>query len=289
MFVGSINSKIRNLIFTEKELFRGQKDLRRLFRKFHRRADPPGPRAARSGPTTSRCIRRSSGITWPGSPFARRSRSRHIPGWRPTSRRGGVSRIAAVSLLFEMLKHEKGNNLNQLRHVRALQENFDEFHSQSCSRMEAAMQAIRIDDYTMIDVHDLYRDLPRRVFAVAFLPTYVGGYEKLYARLEKIVSWDAPAYEILTEGAIRGNRRLHAPGSLSLPLRPRPERGWPFRRRQDGQAAKRLPIQQSAVSQVLHHPLCEERKGPTSPSARTTTRSGPRARLIRSARRTISA
>jgi hypothetical protein len=34
---------------------------------------------------------------------------------------------------------------------------------------------------------------------VAFLPTYVGGYEKLYERLDRIFSWDTPSYGVLTK------------------------------------------------------------------------------------------
>jgi hypothetical protein len=117
----------------------------------------------------------------------------------PYFERGGVSRIAAISLLFEMLKNEKGNNLNQIRMFQHYRENFEGFMRQSISRMEAALKEIKIDDYTMTDVHDLYRDLGEDWIRVAFLPTYVGGYEKLYSRLEKIVGWDPPRYEILTK------------------------------------------------------------------------------------------
>jgi len=112
---------------------------------------------------------------------------------------GGVSRVAAVSLLFEMLKQEKGNNLQQIRLYRHYRERFDEFHHSSCIRISKTLGAIRIDDYTAIDVHDLYRDLPEEWIRVAFLPTYVGGYEKLYERLDRIFSWDAPTYELLTK------------------------------------------------------------------------------------------
>lgn len=46
---------------------------------------------------------------------------------------------------------------------------------------------------------NLYENLGPEYIKIAFLPSYVGGYEKVYAPLEQILSWDAPSYEMLTK------------------------------------------------------------------------------------------
>ena len=198
MFVGSINSKIRDLIFTEKLLFSERNIC-----------------IGCSGNFTVEQILQGLGCKIRSNDIALYSSliGNHLSGkpmeisvkesgylWLESYiEEGGVSRIAAVSLLFEMLKHEKGNNLNSIRMYVHYKENFDRFHSQSVERMSKALSSVTIDDYTTQDVHDLYRDLPTDHLRVAFLPTYVGGYEKLYARLEKIIGWSAPSYEMLTK------------------------------------------------------------------------------------------
>jgi hypothetical protein len=197
MFVGSINSKIRNLIFTEKEIFKGRKICVGCSGNFTVEQILQGLDCE----IWSNDIALYSSLI--GNHLINRPMRAEItePGYawlEPYMKDGGIDRIAAVSLLFEMLKHEKGNNLNQCRMFAHYRNNFNEYHDQSCRRISKAIELIKISNYSTADVHDLYRDLPFEWLRVAFLPTYVGGYEKLYARLEKIISWDAPAYSVLT-------------------------------------------------------------------------------------------
>ena len=198
MFVGSINSQIRNLIFTEKYLFRKQILCIGCSGNFTVEQILQGLDCK----ILSNDIALYSsliGCHLAGKPLKTKIKDPAYRWLKPYMQAGGISRIAAVALLFEMLKHEKGNNLNQIRMYGHYRSRFDDFHRQSCARISKALDAIKIDDYTMQDVHDLYRDLPGDYLRVAFLPTYVGGYEKLYARLEQIIAWDSPAYEILTK------------------------------------------------------------------------------------------
>ena len=198
MFVGSINSKIRNLIFSEKEIFRGRNVCVGCSGNF----------------TVEQILQDLNCRIWSndvalysslighhlaGNPMRLEIRDERYSWIEPYIEPGGVSRIAAVAILFEMLKQEKGNNLQQVRLHEHYRKNFGRFHEQSSLRISEALAKIRIDKYTTIDAHGLYRDLPTEELRVAFLPTYVGGYEKLYERMDRIFSWDAPQYEILTK------------------------------------------------------------------------------------------
>jgi hypothetical protein len=197
MFVGSINSKIRNLIFTEKKIFRGQKVCVGCSGNF----------------TVEQILQGLDCEIWSndvalysslmGNYLSGKSMRAEIKdpaySWlTPYMEDGGVGRIAAVSLLFEMLKQEKANNMQQIRLYAHYRDNFKDYHQKSFVRISEILEKIKIKDYTSRDVYALYENLPENWLRIAFLPTYVGGYEKLYSRLEKIISWDAPVYDILT-------------------------------------------------------------------------------------------
>jgi len=197
MFVGSINSKIRNLIFTEREIFQDQKVCIGCSGNF----------------TVEQILAGLSCKIWSNDVALYSSLiGNHLAGnelrvevtdpeydWIARYlKHDPMGRIAAVSLLFEMLKHERGNNLQQIRMYAHYRGCFDDYFRKSRDRITASLKNIRIDQYTMTDVHELYRDLSPEWIRLAFLPTYVGGYEKLYARLEKVITWDAPKYEMLS-------------------------------------------------------------------------------------------
>lgn len=198
MFVGSINSKIRNLLFTEKRLFQGRKICVGCSGNFTVEQILQGLDCK----IWSNDIALYSSLI--GNYLAGNEMRAEVVNpaysWiEPYVAQGGVSRIAAVFLLFEMLKNEKGNHLAAIRLFAHYKNSFAEFHRLSCVRIEETLRKIEIEKYTTVDVHDLYENLSPEYIRIAFLPTYVGGYEKLYARLEKIISWEAPAYEMLTK------------------------------------------------------------------------------------------
>lgn len=198
MFVGSINAKVKNLIYAERDTFRGKKVC-----------------VGCSGNFTVEQILSGVGCEIWSNDISLYSSllGNHLAGnemrvgvrdgrysWlKPYLEPGGIERISAVSLLFEMLKSEKASHLNQIRLYDHYRNNFKKYHEQSCERISKTMAGITISRYTSLDVHDLYADLSSEWCRIAFLPTYVAGYEKLYSRLENVLSWDRPHYEILTE------------------------------------------------------------------------------------------
>ena len=109
-----------------------------------------------------------------------------------------ASAVATILLLLEMLKYEPRRNPYAERMWQSYLVNFDTLHSKTLARVNTAAASIRIAAYTTIDVHDYYPTPPGAV-AIGFLPTYAGGYEKLFARLEESISWPKPAYGMLTE------------------------------------------------------------------------------------------
>jgi hypothetical protein len=108
-----------------------------------------------------------------------------------------ASAVATILLLLEMLKYEPRKNPYAERMWQGYLVNFDTLHEKTLARVQTASASIHIASYTTTDVHDYY-PRPDGV-AIGFLPTYAGGYEKLFARLEESFSWPKPAYQMLTE------------------------------------------------------------------------------------------
>lgn len=116
--------------------------------------------------------------------------------WLGDYMRRGPDKIASLLLLMEVLKFEKENAF-ALRMKQHYLMNWQTLFDTTLKKVEKALSSIRIEDYTTVDAHD-YFPRPDGV-SVGFLPTYVGGYEKLYERIEEIFDYERPAYALLTE------------------------------------------------------------------------------------------
>jgi len=108
-------------------------------------------------------------------------------------------KTATVMVLLEALKYEKANNAFKARHWDHYRQNFSRFHQATVERLRERKQEIRLEGYTGKDIFDLLEEIPKEAVIIAFLPTYAGGYERMFKRLGEIFTWDEPRYEIIDE------------------------------------------------------------------------------------------
>jgi hypothetical protein len=109
------------------------------------------------------------------------------------------AKAATVMVLLEALKYEKANNAFKARHWTHYRQNFSRFHQATVERLRERKQGIRLEGYTGKDIFDLLDEVPKEAVIIAFLPTYAGGYERMFKRLGEIFKWDEPRYEIIDE------------------------------------------------------------------------------------------
>jgi len=107
------------------------------------------------------------------------------------------SRAAAIMVLLEALKYEKANNIFKARHWGHYLNNFEGFHQDTVARLRERKKEVRLEAYTSKDIFELLDEIPQDAVAVAFLPTYAGGYERMFRRLEEIFDWDRPTYGLI--------------------------------------------------------------------------------------------
>jgi hypothetical protein len=82
------------------------------------------------------------------------------------------------------------------RNVRAYRDQFPRLHAETKTRIEA--MTLRLESYHPKDVREyLADDVPEDGIVVSFPPFYKGGYEKLYAAMDRHFLWDKPVYEML--------------------------------------------------------------------------------------------
>lgn len=110
-------------------------------------------------------------------------------------------RLATIMVLLDMLKYEKRNNAHAVRMWSNYMIELDRLVTQTATDLEATRDEIKIASYFAGDVFDHYQrygDDPNAIFC-CFAPTYSGGYERMYKRLDEILHWDRPTYPMLTE------------------------------------------------------------------------------------------
>lgn len=107
------------------------------------------------------------------------------------------AKAATVMVLFEALKYEKADNLFKQRHWAHYLNNFEAFHQGTITKLRERKKEIRLEAYTTRDIYDLLDELPQDAVTIAFLPTYAGGYERMFKRLEEIFDWDRPSYGLI--------------------------------------------------------------------------------------------
>ncbi|MEW6657190.1 MAG: hypothetical protein AB1424_00890 [Thermodesulfobacteriota bacterium] len=106
---------------------------------------------------------------------------------------------ATLMVLLEALKYEKANNAFKARHWAHYRNNFAQFHEATVEKLRERKQEIRLEGYTGKDIFDLLDEIPKEAVVIAFLPTYAGGYERMFKRMGEIFNWDEPDYQIIDE------------------------------------------------------------------------------------------
>jgi hypothetical protein len=76
--------------------------------------------------------------------------------------------------------------------------NFLSLHQKTLERVSRAVEGVRVKFYAG-DCRDFMAQADKNGIAVCFPPTYRGGYESLYKRLDAIFEWSKPTYRVFAE------------------------------------------------------------------------------------------
>jgi hypothetical protein len=84
------------------------------------------------------------------------------------------------------------------RVVRSHREQMARMHAETVAKLRKA--PLKLASYSAMDVREfLDQVVPPQAPLLSFPPFYAGGYESLYKPLERVLTWPAPAYTVLTD------------------------------------------------------------------------------------------
>jgi hypothetical protein len=200
-FIGSINVKLRSFFYTHAKLLAGRRCFIGCSGNFT--IEQILTRVAPTAELHSNDVSLYSGVIGAAltqTPFPLRTLTPEVQ-WLDEylEEVPGPCTVATVILFLEMLKYEKRKNDYTKGMWESYVNNWKTLHEKTLTRVKAALDFTKIASYTTTDVHDYYPCAGSDDIAIGFLPTYVGGYEKLFARLEESFSWPHPTYQMLTE------------------------------------------------------------------------------------------
>lgn len=114
---------------------------------------------------------------------------------------GGVGSVAALQLLTHFAPDLRVDHPWRVRNVEAHRRDFADLHKATVEKLDA--NRFQLASYRSMDVRDwLDTVVPDDATVLSFPPFDVGGYEKLYARLDEILEWPRPHYEIMTQEGV---------------------------------------------------------------------------------------
>lgn len=105
---------------------------------------------------------------------------------------------AALVVMLEAAPYADAKTIYHRRFVNHIYENFDAYHKKAMARLAARREIVRVSRFYPLDVKDFLELAGPEDIFLSFMPTYAGGYEKLYRFLDRVFRWDdRPHYDIL--------------------------------------------------------------------------------------------
>ncbi|MFA5801544.1 MAG: hypothetical protein WC911_03615 [Thermoleophilia bacterium] len=112
-----------------------------------------------------------------------------------------VEKIACLLVSSKLLEFADRDEPYHRRMFTAYRKRFPELHADTVEKVDKALDGMQIDSFWAGDCIEFIRNAPSDAVVVSFPPTYKGGYERLYAKMDEIFDWDPPEYELFDENS----------------------------------------------------------------------------------------
>ena len=91
-----------------------------------------------------------------------------------------------------------GDNPYGKRMTAEYRRRWPELHAKTVQRVQKATANLRIAGYFAGDCREFLAKADRNAVCISFPPTYEGGYERLFKKLDAIFDWPRPAYQVFS-------------------------------------------------------------------------------------------
>lgn len=109
----------------------------------------------------------------------------------------GPPTIATLLLAGEMLKIG-GQNAYARRIRDEYKRRWTDLHATTVARVTKALSSFQIASYYAGDCRDFLAEADKDGVCISFPPTYKGGYERLFKKLDDLFEWPAPSYQMFS-------------------------------------------------------------------------------------------
>ena len=111
----------------------------------------------------------------------------------------GEDKIATLLMCSEYFKWIDKDLPYFKRLATAYEEQFDRMQCETVEVVKRALADVKLAGFYAQDVIDYILEAPEDCVAISFPPTYKGGYEKLYKKINAVFDWDVPDYVIFDD------------------------------------------------------------------------------------------
>jgi hypothetical protein len=109
----------------------------------------------------------------------------------------GPATVATLLLAGEMLK-VGGDNAYAKRMREEYRRKWPQLHAKTVERIKKATAGMSIASYFAGDCREFLAGADKGAVCISFPPTYKGGYERLYKKLDAIFDWPRPSYQVFS-------------------------------------------------------------------------------------------
>jgi hypothetical protein len=108
--------------------------------------------------------------------------------------------VATLVMLLELLKYRPDKGDHARRMFEHYKNNWRSYIEQTRKNLRKAQEHLKVTEFFPGDVFDFYQQFPAKgTVSLSFMPTYSGGYERLYRELDRIIEWPKPTYSMLND------------------------------------------------------------------------------------------
>jgi hypothetical protein len=108
--------------------------------------------------------------------------------------------VATILLLLEYGHFSLKDGKFSRRVWQAVEARWQALHDETLEKVMEAKKGIQIASFTACDVVEFIAGAPDDAAAMAFPPTYKGGYERQFKALDEIIGWEPAPYVVFDEG-----------------------------------------------------------------------------------------
>ncbi len=110
----------------------------------------------------------------------------------------GLPTLATLLLCTTILDFHGRDNPYHRSMWNAYLRRWPDLHAKTLTNLEKGLAGLSLRGFFAGDVVDFFADAPEESVVISFPPTYKGGYERLYKKLQAAFAWNEPAYQLFT-------------------------------------------------------------------------------------------